>query len=73
MKSVGTRMRRATPIQKREKRSAVIKDSASVPKAKARNRATGVDERTSWMSRNVCDELAFGQKENFMTRIEPYK
>jgi hypothetical protein len=45
MNSVGTRRRRATPIQKRENKRAVIKARASVPSAKARNRATGVEER----------------------------
>jgi hypothetical protein len=45
MKSVGTRTRSAMPIQKRENRRAVIKERASVPRAKARNRATGVEER----------------------------
>jgi hypothetical protein len=48
-KSVGTRRRSAMPIQKREKRRAVMKERASVPRAKARNRAMGVNERTNWI------------------------
>jgi len=44
MKSVGTRRRSATPIQKRENRRAVMKERASAPRAKARNIATGVEE-----------------------------
>ncbi len=62
MKSVGTRRRRAIPIQKREKRRAVMKERASVPSAKARNKAIGVEERRNWVRMKVCDELTLGHR-----------
>lgn len=54
MKSVGTRTSSATPIQKSEKRSAVMKERARVPSVKERKSASGVKERMSWVRRNVC-------------------
>jgi hypothetical protein len=52
MKSVGTRTRSAMPIQKREKRRAVMKERARAPSTNERKRATGVKERRNWISRN---------------------
>ena len=52
------RRRRATPIQKSEKRRAVMKDSASVPRAKERKRAMGVEEMITWIRRKVYGLLA---------------
>ncbi len=60
MKSVGTRTKRAMPIQKMEKRRAVVKERASVPSAKARNRATGVKERRVCIRTKVCNTLVHG-------------
>jgi hypothetical protein len=54
MNSVGTSTRRATPVQKRENRSAVMKEMARVPRTNERKRAMGVKERRSWIRRNVC-------------------
>ena len=46
-------MRSATPTQKREKRSAVMRERASTPIVKERKRARGVKARRSWIARNV--------------------
>ena len=54
MKSVGIRTRSATPIQKREKRAAVMSERARTPTVKERKRARGVKERRMWMSRKDC-------------------
>jgi hypothetical protein len=54
MKSVGTRTSSATPIQKREKRRAVMKERRRRPSTKERKRARGVKERRSWVRRKVC-------------------
>lgn len=54
MKRVGTSTRRATPIQKSENTSAVIRERRSVPIVKERKSARGVKERRSWMKRNAC-------------------
>jgi hypothetical protein len=70
IKSVGTRTRSATPVQKRENRRAVIKERASVPRAKARNRATGVEDRMNWIRTNVCNDLASSQQEILKIQIE---
>jgi hypothetical protein len=53
MNRVGTRTSNATPIQKRENKSAVMKEIARVPRAKERKSATGVKERRIWIRRNV--------------------
>lgn len=70
MKRVGTRTKSAMPIQKREKRRAVMKERASVPSAKARNRATGVKERRVCIRTKVCNKLAHGQRNIFDAGIE---
>jgi hypothetical protein len=54
MNSVGIRTSRATPIQKREKNSAVTSDRVRVPRTNERKRARGVKERRSWAVRKVC-------------------
>jgi hypothetical protein len=46
-------MRSAMPIQKREKRSAAMRERASTPIVKERKRARGVKVRRSWIARNV--------------------
>jgi len=53
IKSVGTMTRSAMPTQKREKRSAVMKERARVPSTNERKRAMGVKERRNWIRRNV--------------------
>lgn len=58
MKRVGTRITRAMPIQKREKRRALMKERASVPSAKARNRATGVEERRTCIRAKVYRRIS---------------
>ena len=70
MKSVGTRRRSATPIQKRENRRAVMKERTSVPRAKARNIATGVEESRNWIRTKVYDKLAFCPRGIFKMRRE---
>jgi hypothetical protein len=54
MNKVGTRTRRATPIQKSEKTAAVIRESRSVPIVKEKKIRRGVAERRSWIAKNVC-------------------
>lgn len=53
MKRVGTRRSSAMPIQKREKRIAVMRDRATVPAAKETKRRRGVRERANWIARNA--------------------
>ncbi len=50
---VGTRTRRAAPIQKREKIRAAMKEKRTVARTKDANRAIGVKERRIWMKRNA--------------------
>jgi hypothetical protein len=70
MKSVGTRTKSAMPIQKREKRSAVMKERASVPSAKARNTATGVKERRVCIRTKVCNHWRMVNKSIFAAGVE---
>jgi len=53
MKRVGMRTSSATPIQKREKTSAVTNERRIVPIAKEAKSRRGVADRRSWMARNV--------------------
>jgi hypothetical protein len=53
MKRVGTRRSSAMPIQKREKRTAAMKDRAIVPAAKEAKRRRGVRLRANWIARNA--------------------
>jgi len=41
------------PVQKREKRRAVMRESASVPATKEKKRRSGVRERRNWMLRKA--------------------
>ena len=54
MNSVGIRRRRATPIQKSENRSAVMRDRDKMPRTKEAKRRRGVRERDSWIARKDC-------------------
>jgi len=54
MNSVGMSKRRATPIQKSEKRSAVMSESERMPRTKEAKRSRGVRERESWIARKDC-------------------
>jgi hypothetical protein len=54
MKSVGMRMRSATPIQKMENTSAVTMERASMPSAKEMKIASGVQQTRSWTRRKDC-------------------
>jgi hypothetical protein len=54
MNSVGMRTRSTTPIQKREKSRALIRERKRVPAVKERKSARGVKERTSCMKRKDC-------------------
>jgi len=49
--NVGRSTSSATPIQKREKRSALIKETSTVASVKEAKSARGVKERTSWIRR----------------------
>ena len=62
MKSVGTSTRSATPIQKSEKRSAVMSERKRTPREKERKSAMGVKERMSWERRKVCGVLALREE-----------
>lgn len=53
MKSVGTSTSSATPIQKSEKRRAVMSERKRTPREKERKSAMGVKERMSWERRKV--------------------
>jgi len=53
MKRVGTRTSKATPIQKRENKRAVMSERRRTPMVKDAKSARGVKERRSWVKRNV--------------------
>jgi hypothetical protein len=58
MKRVGTRTSKATPIQKRENKRAVMRESRTTPMVKDAKSARGVKERRSWVKRNVWSWVA---------------
>jgi hypothetical protein len=53
-KRVGIRRRRATPIQKREKRTAETRERMRRPVTKEAKRRMGVRERRNWIARKDC-------------------
>jgi hypothetical protein len=54
MNSVGRSKRSAMPIQKSEKRSAVMSERERMPRMKETKSRRGVRERDSWIARKDC-------------------